>query len=160
MPSTKLCESEMPSNKKGNTSPLSFDERAGAVFAAARTESAKLVEDANSYADSVQMALARMREQREANRCDLLAQVKADEEKIQALYAAYSPLLDGVVHQRVQTVDTMKAMVQESEIEMRKSRKRLMKKAKARLDDARERQKLAMDATELVKHYKALILTL
>ncbi|OAX34546.1 hypothetical protein K503DRAFT_435382 [Rhizopogon vinicolor AM-OR11-026] len=150
----------MPSNNKGNTSFISLDARAGTAFAAARTENTKLVEDANSYADSVQTALVRMREQREANRCDLLAQVKVDEEKIQALCAAYSSLLDGVVHQRAQTIHTTKVMVQESEIEMRKSRKRLMEKTKARLDDARERQKLTMDATALVKHYKALILTL
>lgn len=43
---------------------------------------------------------------------------------------------------------------------MRKSRRRLMEKAKARLDGARERHKLAVDASELVKHYKALVLAM
>ncbi|KAG2066646.1 hypothetical protein BDR04DRAFT_1106470 [Suillus decipiens] len=38
--------------------------------------------------------------------------------------------------------------------------KRLIEKAKTRLDDAREKHKLATDASELVKHYKSLILTL
>jgi hypothetical protein len=33
-------------------------------------------------------------------------------------------------------------------------------KAKARLDDAREKHKLAVNASELVKHYKALVLAL
>lgn len=120
-----------------------------------------------------------MREEHEANRCDLSARVQADEvsfgkmawiisfidqsskEKIHALCAAYSALLDEVVPQRIQTVDSMKAMgrswrraahipmvmcraytVQESEVEMRKSRKRLMEKTKARLDYAREKQKV------------------
>ncbi|KAJ8594624.1 hypothetical protein M405DRAFT_808689 [Rhizopogon salebrosus TDB-379] len=150
----------MPGNKKNITSALSLDARARTAFAVARTQSTKLHEDATAHADSVQAALSRMREEHEANRCDLSARVQADEEKIHALCAAYSALLDEVVPQRIQTVDSMKAMVQESEVEMRKSRKRLMEKTKARLDYAREKQKLAMDASALVKHYKALILAL
>ncbi|KAG1719895.1 uncharacterized protein EDB91DRAFT_1170183 [Suillus paluster] len=146
----------MPSKK--DNCPLSLEARARTTFAAARTESAKLVEETNAYIDSVQTTLAYMKEQHETNRSDLPARLKVDEEKIDALCAAYSPLLDGVVHQRIQTEDTMKTTVEAWEVDMRKSRKRLMEKAKARLDDAREKQKLAMDASELVKHYKALVL--
>ncbi|KAG1741977.1 hypothetical protein EDB19DRAFT_688161 [Suillus lakei] len=149
----------LPSNKKSN-SPLSLEARARTTFAAARIESAKLVEEIDAHINLAQTTLARIKEQHETNRSDLPARLQADEENIHALYAAYSPLLDEVIHQRIQSVDTMKAIVQASEVETRKSRKRLMEKAKARLDDARERHKLAIDASELVKHYKALVLAL
>lgn len=146
----------MPSNKKSN-SPHSLEARARTTFAAARTESTKLVDEVNAHINSAQAALARIKEQHEANRFDLSARLQANEENIRVLCATYSPLLD-IVHQRIQNVDTMKAIAHASEVEMRKSRKRLMEKAKTRLDDARERHKLAMDASELVKHYKALVL--
>lgn len=149
----------LPSNKKGN-SPHSLEARVRTTFATARTESAKLVEEVDAHINSVQTTLARIKEQHETNRSDLSARLQADEEKIHALCAAYSPLLDDVAHQRIQSVDTMKAIAHASDVEMRKSRKRLMEKAKTRLDDAREKHKLAMDASELVKHYKALVLAL
>lgn len=149
----------LPSNKKAN-SLHSLEARVRTKFATARTESAKLVEEVGAHITSAQTTLARIKEQHEANRSDLPARLQADEEKICALCAAYPLLLDDVVHQRIQSVDTMKAIAHASDVEMRKSRKRLMKKAKTRLDDARERHKLAMDASELVKHYKALVLAL
>ncbi|KAG1782263.1 hypothetical protein EV702DRAFT_1191915 [Suillus placidus] len=149
----------LPSNKKAN-SLHSLEARVRTTIATARTESAKLVEEVGAHINSAQTTLARIKEQHEANRSDLPARLQADEEKIYALCAAYPPLLDDVVHQRIQSVDTMKAIAHASDVETRKSRKRLMKKAKTRLDDARERHKLAMDASELVKHYKALVLAL
>ncbi|KAG2135220.1 uncharacterized protein EDB93DRAFT_1254359 [Suillus bovinus] len=130
------------------------------TFETARTECANLVKELDAHINSAQTTLARIKEQHEANRVDLSARLQANEEKIRALCAEYSPLLDGVVPQRIQSVDTLKAMVHASDVETRKSRKRLMKQAKARLDDARERHKLAVDASELVKHYKALVLAL
>lgn len=60
--------------------------------------------------NSAQTLLARMKEQRETNRSDLSVRLQADEEKIHVLCAAYSPLFDDVVHQRIQSVDTMKAI--------------------------------------------------
>ncbi|KAG2133763.1 hypothetical protein DEU56DRAFT_416346 [Suillus clintonianus] len=146
-------------SKKGDC-PLSLEARARIVFAASRAENAKLVEEVDAHINAAHATLARIKEQHEANRTDLSARLQADEEKIHALCTAYFPLLDDVVHQRMQSTDTMKAIVQTSEVETRKSRKRLMEKTKARLDDARERHKLAMDASELVKHYKALVLAL
>lgn len=149
----------LPSNKKSN-SPHSLEARVGTTFAIARAESAKLVEEVDAHINLVETTLARIKEQHKKNRSNLSARLQADEEKIQALCAAYSPLFDDVVHQRIQSVDTMKAIAHASDVETRKSRKRLMEKAKARLDDAREKHKLAVNASELVKHYKALILAL
>lgn len=149
----------LPSNRKGN-SLHSLEARARTTFAAARIESTKLVEEVDAHMNLAQTTLARIKELHEANRSDLSARIQANEENIHALCAAYSPLFDDVVHQRIQSVDTMKAIAHTSEVEMRKSRRRLMEKAKARLDGARERHKLAVDASELVKHYKALVLAM
>lgn len=149
----------LPSNKKGN-SPHSLEARARTTFAAARTESTKLVEEVDAHINSAQTTLARIKELHEANRSDLSARLRSNEENIYALCAAYSPLFDDIVHQRIQSVNTMKAIAHASEVEMRKSRRKLMEKAKARLDDTRERHKLAVDASELVKHYKALVLAM
>ncbi|KAG1899802.1 uncharacterized protein F5891DRAFT_980759 [Suillus fuscotomentosus] len=129
----------MPSNKTSN-SPHSLEARMRTTFASARTECAHLVEEVEVHINSAQTTLARIKEQHEADRADLSVRLQANE--------------------RIHNVDTMKAMAHVSDVEMRKSRKRLMEKAKTRLDDARERHKLAMDASDLVKHYKALVLAL
>jgi len=149
----------LPSNKKSN-SPHSLEARMRSTFASARTECAHLVEEVEVHINSAQTTLARIKEQHEADRADLSARLQANVEKIHALCAEYPSLLDDLIRQRIQNVDTMKAMAHASDMEMRKSRKRLMEKAKTRLDDARERHKLAMDASDLVKHYKALVLAL
>ncbi|KAG1759975.1 hypothetical protein EDD22DRAFT_108131 [Suillus occidentalis] len=131
----------LPSNKKDN-SLQSLEARARTTFAAARIESIKLVEEVDAHINSAQTTLARIKELHEANCPDWSARLQSNEENIYALCAAYSPLFDDVVHQRIQSVDTMKAIAHASEVEMRKSRRRLMENAKARLDGARERHKV------------------
>ncbi|KIK41428.1 hypothetical protein CY34DRAFT_206005 [Suillus luteus UH-Slu-Lm8-n1] len=146
----------LPSNRKGD-SLHSLEARARTTSAAVRIESTNLVEEVDAHINSAQTTLARIKELHEASCSELSARLQSNE-NIHTLCAAYSPLFDDVIHQRIQSVDTMKAIAHASEVEMRKSRRRLMENAKARLDGARERHKLAVDASELVKHYKALVL--
>ncbi|KAF8844822.1 hypothetical protein BDN67DRAFT_1007631 [Paxillus ammoniavirescens] len=85
------------------------------------------------------------------------AQAKTNEEKFEALFSTYPSLLDDLVPWRMQVIQAGQEMTQAQSAQMRKSRKNMMNAAKRGLDEGREKQRLVADASELIKHYKALI---
>ncbi|KAG8217647.1 hypothetical protein J3R82DRAFT_5800 [Butyriboletus roseoflavus] len=80
------------------------------------------------------------------------------QEKFDGLFSTYSSLLNELGPWRTQVIQAGEEATQVQSVRMRKSRKNMMNAAKRRLDEGREKQQLATDASELMKHYKALIM--
>ncbi|KAF8559711.1 hypothetical protein OG21DRAFT_1502940 [Imleria badia] len=81
-----------------------------------------------------------------------------NKEKFDDLLSTYSSLLNDLAPRRMQAIQAGEEANQVQSARMRKSRKDIMNGAKHRLDEGREKQQLATDASELMKHYKALIM--
>jgi septum formation topological specificity factor MinE len=81
-----------------------------------------------------------------------------NKEKFDNLLSTYSTLLNELAPWRLQVIQAGEEATQVQSAQMRKSRKDIMNAAKRRLDEGREKQQLATDASELMKHYKALIM--
>ncbi|KAH0830701.1 hypothetical protein J3R83DRAFT_2179, partial [Lanmaoa asiatica] len=80
------------------------------------------------------------------------------QEKFDSLFSTYSSLLNELAPWRMRVIREGGEATRIQSVRMRKSRKDMMNAAKRRLDEGREKQQLATDASELIKHYKALIM--
>ncbi|KZT27323.1 hypothetical protein NEOLEDRAFT_1191507 [Neolentinus lepideus HHB14362 ss-1] len=90
---------------------------------------------------------------------DLMHLWKAHDDTVHSLLSLYPSFFDELSQQRSEEIDAASSMLEAHEEERAKSRRRLMKKAKAHLDEGLENQKIATDASALIKHYKSLLLS-
>ncbi|KAG6376281.1 hypothetical protein JVT61DRAFT_2259 [Boletus reticuloceps] len=81
-----------------------------------------------------------------------------NKEKFDNLLSNYSSLLNELAPLRMRVIQEGEGATQVQSARMLKSRKELMNAVKRRLDEGREKQQLATDASELMKHYKALMM--
>ncbi|KAF9246388.1 hypothetical protein BU15DRAFT_58451 [Melanogaster broomeanus] len=112
------------------------------MFAAMREDSEKFARDTNAYATFQNMK----------------GQARMNKDKFEDHMSTYSSLLEDLVPWRMQVVQAGQEMTQAQSTRLRKSRKQMLNAAKRDLDEAREKQRLVADASDFIKHYKALIL--
>ncbi|TFK30201.1 hypothetical protein FA15DRAFT_663584 [Coprinopsis marcescibilis] len=79
------------------------------------------------------------------------------EDAFNKLKATYPPFIQGVGQQRSLTIDAASEMVKHNKGRREKAAKQLVKNAKKEIDRAKETEKAASDAAELIKHYKAVL---
>jgi len=84
---------------------------------------------------------------------------RAHDETVDSLLAVYPSLIDDLFSRRVEAINAASAMLENNPAEREKARKRLMKDAYAQLNQSLENERIATDATTLIKHYKALMLS-
>ncbi|TFY60424.1 hypothetical protein EVJ58_g5156 [Rhodofomes roseus] len=89
---------------------------------------------------------------------DLSALRKNQENTVRDLLKTYPVMIEDLSHRRAAQINESSELLEGNAQERQESRKRLIHLAKARADEILERQKLATDATALIKHYKALLL--
>ncbi|KAH7889622.1 hypothetical protein F5I97DRAFT_559407 [Phlebopus sp. FC_14] len=146
---------------KTKKSEGSFDSRMNSAFTACRNRSEQVVQEANVYLENFHNELLRLEQlhlQKQSTFQRMIAQTKMNDQSFDDLFSGYRPLLEELAPQRIQALQTAEEMVLDQSAHMRKSRKNIMVDAKRRLDEGKERQRLAADATTLIKHYKSLIL--
>jgi len=116
--------------------------------------------ETNTYADEILGLLAQL-EESHLHKCETFQALKEhpnmSKEKFNNLFSTYSSLSDELAPWRMQVVQAGEEATQVQSTRMRTSRKNMVNAAKRRLDEGREKQQLVVDASELMKHYKALI---
>ncbi|KIK93672.1 hypothetical protein PAXRUDRAFT_500919 [Paxillus rubicundulus Ve08.2h10] len=146
---------------KPKKSEQAFESRINTAFTVTREASEKTSRDTNSYADAVQKSLSRLEELHARKRAaSQIMKAQARINEFENLFSTYPSLLDDLVPCRMQVIQAGQEMTQAQSAQMRKSRKNMMNAAKRGLDEGREEQRLVADASELIKHYKALILAI
>ncbi|KZP21151.1 hypothetical protein FIBSPDRAFT_860831, partial [Athelia psychrophila] len=78
---------------------------------------------------------------------------------VKALLAFYPALLQDLGPRRVGEMDKASEMALEHPKERDESRKMIMRRARAEIEEGMENQRVATDAKELIRAYKALLLT-
>ncbi|OBZ65712.1 hypothetical protein A0H81_14345 [Grifola frondosa] len=84
---------------------------------------------------------------------------RSHDDCVRTLLGHYPALVEDLSHRRANQINEASAMLESHVAERRHSRRRLIKNAQARMDENLEHQKIAADATALIKHYKALLLS-
>ncbi|KAH7923476.1 hypothetical protein BV22DRAFT_1036259 [Leucogyrophana mollusca] len=147
----------------GNTKTMqSAQEKANVLYAQAREDASKFTQDANAYADQIQDSIDKIKDQR-ATHVRILASVQkcheGNDELFESLFSGYPSLLEDTVRWRIREGESANKAVRSHATELHKSRMKLITNAKSYLDEGREKQRLAMDVSAFIKHYKALILS-
>jgi len=147
--------------KNASTRSAALQSQKNALFSTARKNAKELVRATNLHVDE---ALARIIEMKNEEvpyqKClkDALPLWGTHDETVASVLAVYPPLIDDLFPRRVETINAASYMLENNPVEREKARKKLMKDAYAQLNQNLENERIATDATTLIKHYKALML--
>ncbi|KAI0345276.1 hypothetical protein BDW22DRAFT_1354184 [Trametopsis cervina] len=78
-------------------------------------------------------------------------------EAVGAILAQYPPIFEDISPRRAETINDTSAMLESHSAERHQSRRRLIRNAKVRIEEDYENQRIATDASALIKHYKAML---
>ncbi|KAH9843169.1 uncharacterized protein C8Q71DRAFT_238058 [Rhodofomes roseus] len=146
---------------KSSTRSVAFHTKKNALFTDVRATVDTLVREGATYIDQCKTRLAELKAQevsQEKHLKDLSALRKNQENTVRDLLKTYPVMIEDLSHRRAAQINESSELLEGNAQERQESRKRLIHLAKARADEILERQKLATDATALIKHYKALLL--
>ncbi|KAH9952083.1 hypothetical protein B0H21DRAFT_12919 [Amylocystis lapponica] len=147
--------------RKASTRSVAFQSKKNALFDEARKNASAVVRDGVAQIEQCKTTVAELRSQeisQDKRLNTLLVLWKNQDDIIRTVIAAYPPLIEDLSHRRADQINEASAMLEAHCVERQDSRRRLIKNAKARMDENLESQKLATDANALIKHYKALLL--
>ncbi|KAJ3536925.1 hypothetical protein NM688_g6769 [Phlebia brevispora] len=146
---------------KGSTSSTVFETKKNSLFAAARKNADIAVKDGVTYIEQYKVKIAELKAQEVSQQQHLanLSLLAGREEAVQALLDVFAPLLEDLSYRRADAINESSAMLEAHSVQRQRSRMKLVKQAKSRIDEDLEAQRVATDATALVKHYKALLLS-
>ncbi|KZT09610.1 uncharacterized protein LAESUDRAFT_512954 [Laetiporus sulphureus 93-53] len=149
-------------SKTSSHSNTAFQNEKTALFSGARKEVETIVHDGVTYIDQCKARIAELRAQetsQDDHFKDLSLLWKNHDECIRGLLGTYPSLIENLSHRRAEYINDASAMLEAHAVGRQRSRRRLVMNARARMDENIENQKLATDATALIKHYKALLLS-
>jgi len=146
---------------KTSTRSLAFHKKAN-LFAGARKNAETILSDGITYIEQYKAILAEMRAQ-EISKDQQLSEIsllsRGQDDSFRAVMSLFPPLFDDLSHRRAAAINDASVMLESHSSGRQCSRRRLILHAKTRLEDGLEQQRLATDATALIKHYKALLLS-
>ncbi|KAG9318619.1 hypothetical protein JVU11DRAFT_712 [Chiua virens] len=140
-------------------SEQTFEERITSTFTTVREDVQRTARETNTYNDKIIGLLEQLEQSHLRTQVGQTTNSKENvcKEKFDCLLSANAFLLSELAPCRTQVVQAGEEATEAQLIRMKRSRKEIMNAAKRRLDEGREKQQLAADASELMKHYKALI---
>ncbi|TFK54623.1 hypothetical protein OE88DRAFT_1653027 [Heliocybe sulcata] len=157
---TMLQELQKRKAAKSSTGSAVFQSQKKSMYAEARRNGDLVVQEGVAYIQQCKEQLKELKSQESSYDIvfpELMQMWKAHDEAVHSLLSLYPPFFDDLSQRRSEEIDAASSMLEAHEEERVKSRRRLMKKAKARLDEGLENQKIATDASALIKHYKSLL---
>ncbi|EGO21130.1 hypothetical protein SERLADRAFT_410626 [Serpula lacrymans var. lacrymans S7.9] len=131
------------------------------LFSKARENAVILTKDIDVYADQIHATIEKLFDLHSAsqkNIDELMTHFKLLNESFESQLSIYPHFSEDVVSRRIAQSDAAYYTLQAQSAENRKSRMKLMKNTKDRMDESKERQSLAVDASALIKHYKSLLI--
>ncbi|KAF7799568.1 hypothetical protein EIP86_010805 [Pleurotus ostreatoroseus] len=154
-----LKEFQKRKTTKASTASNAFQTKKNALYTSARKSADSALRDGVAYIEQYQSRLADLRAQEVSQEQHLHESMllKETEDAMENLSEVFSPLFEDLSYRRVESVNDSSAMLEVHTAQRQRSRMKLIKQAKARIDEDMENQRIATDATALIKHYKALL---
>ncbi|KAI0718293.1 hypothetical protein C8Q72DRAFT_149746 [Fomitopsis betulina] len=156
-----LQEFQKKKASKSSSRAIAFQTKKTALFTDARATVDTIVREGAAYLDQYKAGLIALKAQelsQNKHLQELSALWKNQDETVDNLRGMYPSLIEDLSHRRSAQINDASESIEAHAEECQESRKKLIHLAKARADEILERQKLATDATALIKHYKALLL--
>ncbi|PIL24300.1 hypothetical protein GSI_14053 [Ganoderma sinense ZZ0214-1] len=156
-----LQEFQKRKASKSSARSVAFQKEKDALFATAR----KKAEDTSCQlpdSDKARVLVSELKAKefsQEGALNELKILLGSQDECVQNLLGHLNGLIEDLSHRRAAQINEASAMLEAQAAAREKSRKRLCGLANARMTENMENQKIAADATALIKHYKSLLLS-
>ncbi|KAF9019394.1 hypothetical protein BDZ89DRAFT_1139364 [Hymenopellis radicata] len=82
----------------------------------------------------------------------------ASYECVQAVLQIYPPLIEDLFQRRAESIEAASAMIQGNQARRKQALEQFLRNAHAQVEQSRNNERLATDATNLIRHYKSLLL--
>ncbi|CAL1705585.1 unnamed protein product [Somion occarium] len=138
-----------------------FQNKKNSLYADARKNAELVVTEGIAYVEQFRTRIAELRANevpRDQHLKQLTTIMKSLDEPVREVLNVYPNLFQDLSRRRAGEINETSAMLESHIVERQYSRRKMIKNAKVRMDDGLEQQKLATDASALIKHYKALLL--
>ncbi|KAI0636630.1 hypothetical protein C8Q77DRAFT_515028 [Trametes polyzona] len=176
---TMLQELQKRKATKASARTVAFQNQKAALFAEARKRSDTVIREGAAALDQARATIADIRAQ-EASQDSMLSSLKALWESqdgcVQDLLGTLNGIIDDLAPRRAEQINEASAMrmcavagptcllihnpttvVEAHVVALESSRRNLLAQAQASVEENIENQKIATDASNLIKHYKALL---
>ncbi|OSD08510.1 hypothetical protein PYCCODRAFT_1429570 [Trametes coccinea BRFM310] len=155
-----LQEFQKRKASKTSARSVAFQTQKAAMFAEARMRVDDAVRSGIASIEHARTTILDLKAQevsQEAALISLKALLESQDECVQGLLSTQNGVIEDLAHRRAEQIDEASAMLETQAIEREKSRKRLIASARSSIEENIEQQKVATDASNLIKHFKALI---
>ncbi|KAH8117017.1 hypothetical protein DFH11DRAFT_1144756 [Phellopilus nigrolimitatus] len=149
-------------SQKVSSRSAAFVSKKNALVAGARKEAEAMAKEGKAYLEQCKARVVDMKAQEtqaDAMLKDAMRLWSIHEDTFQSLLSVYPELIEDLSPRRAQDINAASEMLETHPLARDASRRRVMKNARKNMEAGMENQKLATDASTLIKHYKALLLS-
>ncbi|KAI5116851.1 hypothetical protein M0805_006805 [Coniferiporia weirii] len=157
-----MQEFQKKKSMKTSSRGAALTTKKNALLSTARKEADVLAREGRAYIEQCKARIVEMKAQETAADevlKDAMRLWSAHEESFQSLLSIYPEIIEDLSPRRAQEINAASEMLETHPHAREASRRRLMKNARKSMEAGIESQKLATDASALIKHYKALLLS-
>ncbi|KAI0707778.1 hypothetical protein C8Q76DRAFT_681482 [Earliella scabrosa] len=157
---TILQELQKRKATKSSARSAAFQREKAALFSAARKRTEDAVRDGIASLDTARATVADLKSKEESQDVTLKrlqALWDGHNECVQGILGQLTGVIEDLSHRRATQIDESSAMLEAQASAREASRRKLFSLANARISESMENQKIATDATALIKHYQALL---
>ncbi|KAI0672870.1 hypothetical protein C8Q78DRAFT_685391 [Trametes maxima] len=155
-----LKEFQKRKASKTSARSVAFQNQKAMLFADARKRAEKAVREGFSSVEKARATILDLKAQevsQEGNLASLKVLWESQDECVQGLLRDCCGIVEDLAHRRAEEIDQASAMLELQAAERERSRRRLVENARTCIEENLESQKVATDAKNLIKHYKALL---
>ncbi|KAI9065375.1 hypothetical protein FKP32DRAFT_485507 [Trametes sanguinea] len=155
-----LQEFQKRKASKASARSVAFQNQKATMFADARKRVDEIVRSGIASVENARATILDLKAQevsQEAALISLKAFLESQDDCVQGLLSTFNGVIEDLAHRRAGQIDEASAMLESQAVERDKSRKRLIASARSSIEENIEQQKVATDANNLIKHFKALI---
>ncbi|TFK94782.1 hypothetical protein K466DRAFT_508833 [Polyporus arcularius HHB13444] len=159
---TVLQELQKRKASKSSARSAAFQNEKAALFAAARKRAQGAIRTGTTSIEKARTTVAELKTQEtspEATLSKLRALWESHDETVQGLLGHLTSVVEDVSHRRAAQTNESSSILESQPLAREKSRKKLCAFAHSQMSQNIENQKLAADASALIKRYKALLLS-
>ncbi|KAI0362491.1 hypothetical protein OH77DRAFT_1416759 [Trametes cingulata] len=157
---TMLQEFQKRKATKTSARSAAFQHAKAALFGDARKRAEHAVRDGTSAIEKARTTIIDLKA-KESSQEGILTSLKAlwecQDECVQDLLGTLNGVVEDLAHRRAAQINETSAMLEAQVVAREESRKRLLAQASTYIEENIENQRIATDANDLLKHYKALL---
>ncbi|KAH9901466.1 hypothetical protein C8Q73DRAFT_246399 [Cubamyces lactineus] len=155
-----LHEFQKRKASKTSARSITFQNQKNALSTNARQTAEKAIRNGAAAIEQARVTILDFKAQevsQEATLVSLKALLESQDDCVQAVLDNLNGVIEDLSHRRAKQIDDASAMLEAQALARERSRKRLVEHARARIEENLEHQKTVTDASNLIKHYKALL---